>query len=98
MGYTTVRISEVTRDTLRRLAGQKGRPMQSVLEEAVESLRRQRFLEDVNSAYAELRGDSEAWRQVEQERTTWDKTLLDGLTVAEGTAPYRSGRAKRKKR
>ena len=53
--------------------------MQVVLEQAVETLRRQRFLEAVNSAYGSLRGDAEAWAEIEQDRRHWDSTLLDGL-------------------
>jgi hypothetical protein len=89
MGHTTVRINETTRDTLRELARAEGRPMQAVLEQAVETLRRQRFLEAVNSAYGSLRGDAKAWAGIERDRRDWDSTLLDGLGVQEGRATYR---------
>ena len=81
MGHTTVRISESAREILREMAQIEGRPMQALLEEAVETLRRKRFLEQVNAAYASLRGDAKAWAAVERERREWDRTLLDGLTV-----------------
>ena len=93
MGQTTVRISEATRDTLRDLARAEGRPMQAVVEQAVEALRRQRFLEAVNSAYASLRGDAEAWAEVERDRRDWDSTLLDGLGVRESRGKHRPRRA-----
>ena len=61
MGYTTVRISDSTRDILRELARIEGRPMQALLHDAVEALRRRRFLEDVNTAYTSLRGNPKEW-------------------------------------
>ena len=98
MGYTTIRISEAARDTLRTLAEQAKRQMQSVLEDAVEALRRQRFLEQVNAAYASLRADPKAWRAVEAEREAWDVTLADGLAVSEQRPGYGARRRRRAKR
>ena len=57
--------------------------MQAVLEEAVEGLRRLRFLEGVNDEYAALRRDHVAWKSVEDERRAWDASLLDGLSPRE---------------
>ena len=64
--------------------------MAALLDEAVEALRRQRFLERVNAAFATLRSDQKAWDAVEAERRAWDATLADGLAVAEGRAPYKA--------
>jgi hypothetical protein len=74
--------------------------MQALLEEAVETLRRKRFLEQVNVAYASLRQDARAWEAVEQERREWDQTLLDGLAVHESGGRYAPAakRRPRKKR
>ena len=55
----TVRISETSRNILRELAAQQGESMQAVLEKSIEHYRRQRFLEEVNRAYAALRQDRE---------------------------------------
>lgn len=79
MGHAMVRISEQTHQTLRDLARTDHDSMQSVLDKAVEEYRRRRFLEDVNAAYAALREDPEAWKEVEEERSAWDATLGDGL-------------------
>jgi predicted transcriptional regulator len=79
MGHTTVRVSEATRDLLRRLAAREGTAMQTVLERALEGYRRRRFLEEVNAGYASLRADRRAWSRVQAERRTWDATLADGL-------------------
>ena len=100
MGHTTVRISNSAREILREMARGEGRPMQALLEEAIETLRRKRFLEQVNAAYASLRRDVKAWEAVEQERREWDQTLLDGLVVHEPRGRYDAGatRAPRRKR
>ena len=92
MGHTTVRIDDDTHATLKELARAEKRSMQSLLEEAVEVLRRRRFLEGVNAAYGALRADKKAWAELEQERRAWDATLADGLTVAEPQTRYRGRR------
>jgi hypothetical protein len=68
--------------------------MRELLEEAVEALRRKRFLEEVNSAYASLRMEPKAWASERRQRRHWERTLLDGL-VAERP---RGGPEPRKKR
>ena len=88
MAYGTTRISAAAHGILRELSQTEGKPMLALLDEAVEALRRQRFLESVNAAYATLRADRKAWDAVEAERRAWDATLADGLAVAEGRAPY----------
>jgi len=100
MGYGTVRISDSARGTLRELARSEGKSMLSLIDEAVEALRRQRFLEQVNAAYATLRNDPHAWEEIEAERREWDATLADGIVAAEGRAPHkaRSRAGKRRKR
>ena len=74
------------------LARAEGKPMLALLDEAVEALRRQRFLEQVNAANASLRTDPQAWEAVETERREWDATLADGLAVAEPRLPYATRR------
>jgi hypothetical protein len=76
---TTVRIKEETRAVLRELAKQAHEPMQETLAKAVETYRRQQFLEQASAAYAALRADPEAWRGELEERALWDTTLPDGL-------------------
>jgi hypothetical protein len=98
MGHTTVRISEAARDTLRQMAQASGKPMQALLDEAVEALRRKRFFEDVNAAYASLRGDPKAWEALEKERRQWDGALLDGIEVHEGRATYKVKQRQPRKR
>jgi hypothetical protein len=88
MGYGTIRVSDQARETLRVLARAEGKSMLAVVDEAVETLRRQRFLEQVNAAYARLREDPDGWAEIEAERRYWDITLPDGLVAAERRAAY----------
>ena len=94
MGYTTVRITDLAHRTLKELARHEGRSMQALLEEAVEALRRRRFLEETNAAFATLRKDPAAWTALRAERREWDATLLDGLAVHERGPSYGPGRRK----
>ena len=79
MTTTTVRISEQSRSSLKRLATGEGKTMQQVLDAAIEAYRRQRFLEEANQAYAKLRSDSEEWAAELEERAAWDATMGDDL-------------------
>ncbi len=79
MAQTTVRISEKTRNTLRNLARAEKQSMQLVLEQAVETYRRKRFLEQLNRDFTDLKQDKEAWAELRQEYELWDETLDDGL-------------------
>lgn len=53
--------------------------MQSVLDDVIEHYQRDKFLDEVNTAYANLRSDPKAWNEEQAERGLWDKTLDDGL-------------------
>jgi hypothetical protein len=97
VGHTTVRVSEATRDLLRRLAEKEGTAMQKVLERALEVYRRRRFLERVNAAYASLRSDRRAWSAIQVERKAWDSTLSDGLPATPAKLRSRTG-SRRKRR
>lgn len=46
----------------------------------VSDAERQRFLEGVNTGFAALRDNPEAWQEEQAERAAWDCTLADGLT------------------
>ena len=74
-----IRISARSKSVLRDLARQAGKPMQAVLDEAIEHYQREKFLDEVNAAFANLRSDTKAWKDEQSERTLWSKTLNDGL-------------------
>lgn len=78
MRQTTVRIDEATHGVLKRLARAEGQPLHSVLAEAVEGLRRRRFLEAVNQGYEDARRGP-GWEAMVAERAEWDYSLADGL-------------------
>ena len=69
----------MARETLRELAAQTGESMQTTLHKAIETYRRQRFLEETNAAFQALRENPEAWKAEQEERAAWDSTLADGL-------------------
>ena len=79
MSTATVRIRQDTHRTLREIASRTGRSLPDILEEAVETLRRQSFLEGLAADFAALRKDSEAWHDELEERAAWDGTLGDDL-------------------
>ena len=74
-----IRISPQAKATLRELAEREGRPMQAVLDEAIERYRRDKFFRDLNDSYARLQQDPQAWNEELAERREWDSTLADGL-------------------
>ncbi|HWY48323.1 MAG TPA: hypothetical protein VNX70_13130 [Bryobacteraceae bacterium] len=53
--------------------------MKAVLDEAIEHYQRDKFLDDVNAAFAKVRSDPKAWKEEQAERALWDKALNDGL-------------------
>ena len=75
----STRISDPTREALRKLAERSGESMQALLDKAVEAYRRQRFLEESNRAFEALRANPQTWRIEQAEREAWDMTLADGL-------------------
>lgn len=87
---TTVRISEQTHHRLRELAAQSGEPMLAVLDKAVEQYRRQKFLEECDTAYAALQQDPEAWKDYQDELKSFEGTLMDGLDPDEDWSSLRT--------
>jgi predicted DNA-binding protein len=81
MGTTTedpnIRISPQAQAALRELATREGRPMETVLDEAIEQ--REKLLDAANAAYAQLRADPESWKEELAERRHWDGAVADGL-------------------
>jgi hypothetical protein len=98
MPSTTVRITQSSRLLLRRLAKRLGKPMQAVLDEAVEEYRRKVFLEAVNLGYAKLRANPKAWAEEVTQRHQWDATLMDGLNRNESFAKKRKSKGNRSRK
>jgi len=74
-----VRVSENTHELLRSLSTAEGKPMQDIIEKAIEDYRRKAFLEGLSNDYRLLRADAKAWKEHEEETALWDTALLDGL-------------------
>ena len=53
--------------------------MTVVLEKAIETYRRQKFLEEANASYAVLKANRKKWNEEIAERELWDSTNADGL-------------------
>ena len=88
MRQTTVRIDEETHEVLKRIAHAEGQPLHSVLAEAVEGLRRRRFLDAVNHGYADARRSSD-WEGILAERAEWDYAVADGLAESRSSGSRR---------
>lgn len=81
---TTIRISRETYDAIKSIARQQNKKMQDVIEQAIKDYNKKKFFEDLNSAYARLQADPQAWAEEEAEREEWDITLQDGLEDENG--------------
>ncbi|MBI4352669.1 MAG: toxin-antitoxin system protein [Candidatus Omnitrophica bacterium] len=79
MKSAVVRIDTATNHILHQIAEQSGQSMQRILNKAVLLYRRERFLDDVNKAYAHLKQDTKAWKEELEERKRWDAALSDDL-------------------
>ena len=53
--------------------------MQTVLDEAIEQYRRDKFFRDLDESFARVQSDPEAWAEESAESRLWDTTLMDGL-------------------
>lgn len=76
---TTVRICHETHRKLKRMAAQADEPLTTILDQAIEAYRRQRFLDDANASFAALKKNKRQWEHEQREREAWDTTLSDGL-------------------
>jgi hypothetical protein len=79
MSSVNVRISASSYRILKTLSQEKGRSMQSVIDQAIEDLRRRKLLEETDLAFSRLRADKEAWKDEAGERKIWENTLFDGV-------------------
>jgi predicted DNA-binding protein len=75
---TTIRVSIEQRERLRELAAEGGASLADTLDAALESLRRERFYEQMAAAEQALRADPAAWAVYVRERDAW----LDADVVA----------------
>jgi hypothetical protein len=74
---TTIRVNEPTRDRFAALARTTGRSMTDLLDDAVDALERRVFFDTLDTRFADLRADTEAWDEIEAERSAESPTLRD---------------------
>jgi predicted transcriptional regulator len=68
---TTIRVRVDQRERLRRLAEEHDATLADTLDAALESLRRQRFYENMAKAESRLRSDPKAWAAYAADRDAW---------------------------
>ncbi len=78
MSSVNIRISSNSYQILKTLSKGKGQSMQSVIDQAIEDLRRRKLLEETNRAFSALKADETAWQDEMEEREIWENTLADG--------------------
>jgi hypothetical protein len=74
-----IRITPRAKAALRALAKAEGKPMQAVLDQAIEQYSRDKFLDEVNAAYAVLWKDPKLAKEEKAERALWDRASGDGI-------------------
>jgi len=74
-----VRIGKEHHQILRQLAKRMGESMQTVVEKAIDELRREQFFAEFNAAYGALKNNSEEWRKELADRQSLEGTLQDDL-------------------
>ena len=75
----TAKISKPTHQALKQMAEKTGKPMQLVLDEAVELYRREQFFEELNRQVLAVKADPKAWAEELEERKLLEGSLSDGL-------------------
>lgn len=78
-----VKVTEKTRDRIKRLAAQEGKSMQSFLDDMLEDYEERQFFAELSEGYERLRGDKKAWADHQGELAEWDDVLADGLADEE---------------
>ncbi len=77
----TTRIFDTDHVLLQELAAQTGKHQQEIIHAALQAFHRERMLDEINAAFAQLKRDDKAWRESQAERTAWDGTAEDGFTA-----------------
>jgi predicted CopG family antitoxin len=77
MSGVNVRISSDSYQVLKSMSRDKGQSMQSIIDQAIEDLRRRNMLEATNLAFSELKEDKLAWKDEVEEREIWENTSTD---------------------
>jgi hypothetical protein len=79
-----IRIRSTSYQKVRALAQRTQQSALDVLDQAVETYRRQLLFDEADAKYAALQRDPQVWKEILEEQELWDSTLLDGLEPEEG--------------
>jgi hypothetical protein len=79
MQSVNVRISSNSYQILKSLSQEEGQTMQSLIDNALEDLRRRKMLEATNQAFERLKANESEWSEELAERELWENTLSDGV-------------------
>jgi len=76
---TTVRVEDWVAAALREVAGEEGRPIGKVIEDALARYQKEKFWAGVHADFARLRSDSVAWNSYQDEIAYFEGGSMDGL-------------------
>ena len=79
IGRDRGRMQAALRDGALDRAERTGQSTMDVLDKALDTYRRKIFFDQLDSSYAQLRADPDAWAEHLAERKSWDAALMDGL-------------------
>ena len=71
VGTVNVRVTKQTHQQLGSIAKESDLSMQTMIDKAVDTYRKQAFLEGLNADFATLRSDPDKWAAEIQEREFW---------------------------
>jgi DNA-binding transcriptional regulator YhcF (GntR family) len=77
IGTTTIRVSTKTYQVLKELAEQENVNMTKMVDKAVEKLKKEKFFNEMNTAYTTLQQNPKQWKEEQDERKQWSNTLGD---------------------
>ena len=72
MKTSTIRISGSTHKKLQEISKEERKPIQTVLDQAIEAYRRQLFLGGLSTDFANLQRNELVWLAEKKERSAWD--------------------------
>lgn len=79
---TTVRVRPETRQAIARLSERRGLTSADLLGELVAAAEEDELLAGMNDDFQRLRADPSASQRLLEDRSAWERTLLDGLDDA----------------
>ena len=79
MDTTTVRINRQTYNDIKTLANKEKKKIHQIIDLAIQHHKKIQYFQELNQSYSLLRDDQEDWNEEQNERTTWEVSLSDGI-------------------